>query len=155
MLTRARVSVGGALEGDPDDDWSGLSEDLISRFLDVLAVKFRYSRVTRAAHRAELHTADRWIRQHTGRTLAAASKSDLQAYMMQRRSNGVSEVALSASLRHLRRFYAFLLESHARADDPLAGVTDISQDFQAPSYRRQCELTHRDLDDQGVVEALG
>ncbi|HEX7115840.1 MAG TPA: site-specific integrase [Steroidobacter sp.] len=125
-LARACVSTSGAPETDSADDWSGLSEDLIGRFLDVLAVKFRYSRATRAAHRTELHRADRWMQQRRSRTLVAASKCDMRAYVMERRSNGVSAAALSASLRHLRRFYAFLLESHARADDPLADLVDIS-----------------------------
>ena len=121
-------SVGGA----DTDDWSGLSEDLIGRFLDVLAVKFGCSRPTRAAYRAELHRADRWMQQDMGRTLVAARGSDLREYMKQRRGEGASEADLSASARHLRRFYMFLLESHVRADDPLAGIYDASSDVPAP-----------------------
>jgi len=108
------------------DAWLGLSDDLIGRFLDVLAT-YGYQHAARRAYRAELHRFDRWMQRRTGRTLTTATEADLRTYLTQRGARRAFPTkAVSDALRRLRRFYAFLEGSHVRADNPLARAIDVA-----------------------------
>jgi hypothetical protein len=99
------------------DRWSGLSRDLIERFIDVVSLECRLSRGARRGHRADLVTLDRWMQRKRGRTLVGARSSDLRVYLDERREAGIDDRLYRRLISSTQLFYAYLCDSGCRADN--------------------------------------
>jgi site-specific recombinase XerD len=87
------------------DPWQGISADVIRRFVDVLSAQHAVPRELLAAYTADLEALDRWLIETKQHTLISATDEDVREY-------------ISVSLACLRAFYAFLVNSGCRDDDP-------------------------------------
>jgi site-specific recombinase XerD len=87
------------------DPWQGISADVIRRFVDVLSAQHAVPREILDAYRADLEALDRWLIETKQHTLISATDADVREY-------------ISVSLSCLRAFYAFLVNSGCRDDDP-------------------------------------
>lgn len=87
------------------DPWTGISEDVIRRFFDVLCIERGLPKGKLPAYRADLYAFDRWLIEAKGKTLISASKKDVDEY-------------LSSSTTSIKAFYGFLVNSGCRDDDP-------------------------------------
>jgi site-specific recombinase XerD len=110
-LTIAPVPVGDDI-GEPVDEapaavdpWTGISEDVIRRFFDVLCVERGMPKGKLSAYRADLYAFDRWLIEAKRKTLISATEEDVNEY-------------LSSSTSSIKAFYGFLVHSGCRDDDP-------------------------------------
>src|SRR4051794_34227750 len=87
------------------DPWTGISEDVIRRFFDVLCIEHGLPKGRLSAYRADLYAFDRWLIEAKGKTLISATKQDVREY-------------LSSSTTSIKAFYGFLVNSGCRDDDP-------------------------------------
>jgi len=88
-----------------NDPWQGISSDVIRRFVDVLHAQQTLPLELVSVYHANLETLDRWLIETKQRTLITATDEDIREY-------------ISVSLSCLRIFYAFLVNSGCRDDDP-------------------------------------
>jgi len=108
------------------DPWTGVSSDVIGRFLDVQITKRSFARRTRAAYRIDLQRLDRWMQQTVQRTAITADVTDLRRYFSKYLPAGCSSWTVKRARSSARRFYAFLRDCHYRDDDPMACLTGAS-----------------------------
>jgi site-specific recombinase XerD len=87
------------------DPWTGISEDVIRRFFDVLCIERGLPKGMLSAYRADLYAFDRWLTEAKRKTLISATEQDVSEY-------------LSSSRTSIEAFYGFLVNSGARDDDP-------------------------------------
>jgi len=87
------------------DPWTGISEDVIRRFFDVLCIERGLPKGQLSAYRADLYAFDRWLIEAKSKTLISATNEDVREY-------------LSASSTSIKEFYGFLVHSGCRDDDP-------------------------------------
>ncbi len=93
------------------------AETLLERFTDVLWMEHGLSANTLSAYRRDLAGLARWLERRQ-RTLAAASRADLEAYIVQRKDAGARPRTTARLLSTLRRFYRYLVREGERDDDP-------------------------------------
>jgi len=99
------VEVGAGNEATAVDPWTGISEDVIRRFFDVLCIERGVPAGTLPAYRADLYAFDRWLIEAKRKTLISATKQDVSEY-------------LTSSTASIKAFYGFLVNSGCRDDDP-------------------------------------
>ncbi len=87
------------------DPWTGISEDVIRRFFDVLCIERGMPKGMLSAYRADLYAFDRWLIEAKHKTLISATKQDVSDY-------------LTCSTASIKAFYGFLVNSGCRDDDP-------------------------------------
>ncbi len=87
------------------DPWTGISEDVIRRFFDVLCIERGLPKGMLSAYRADLYAFDRWLTEAKHKTLISATKQDVSEY-------------LTSSTASIKEFYGFLVNSGCRDDDP-------------------------------------
>jgi site-specific recombinase XerD len=87
------------------DPWTGISEDVIRRFFDVLCIEQGLPKGMLSAYRADLDAFDRWLIEAKHKTLISATGEDVNEY-------------LTASMSCIRAFYGFLVNAGWRDDDP-------------------------------------
>jgi site-specific recombinase XerD len=87
------------------DPWTGISEDVIRRFFDVLCIERGLPKSLLSAYRADLFAFDRWLTEAKRKTLISATEEDVSEY-------------LSSSMTSIKAFYGFLVNSGCRDDDP-------------------------------------
>jgi site-specific recombinase XerD len=87
------------------DPWQGISADVIRRFVDVLRTQQTLPAEILSAYHSDLECLDRWLIETRQRTLISATDEDVREY-------------ITVSLACLRAFYAFLVNSGCRDDDP-------------------------------------
>ena len=104
--------------GATRDVWRDLSAQLIDRFMDVLAVDYRFGPATRAQYRSDLRSLERWLQQNSRNSLCCATDANLVRYLREAhaRSSGVAK----QRRRSMRRFYAWLRAVGCREDDPMS-----------------------------------
>lgn len=98
-----------------DDDAAG-----IERFLDAAWAEHGLSRATLAAYRADLQGLARWLRAAGRPPLAQARREDLFACLAMRAEAGYTPRSTARLLSCLRAYFAHVLRTGARADDPCA-----------------------------------
>ena len=103
------VNVGdAAAAGDTPaavDPWTGISEDVIRRFFDVLCIERGMPKGMLSTYRADLYAFDRWLIEAKRKTLISATEQDVSDY-------------LTSSTASIKAFYGFLVNSGCRDDDP-------------------------------------
>lgn len=87
------------------DPWTGISEDVIRRFFDVLCIQRGLPKGMLSAYRADLYAFDRWLIEAKSKTLISATNQDVSEY-------------LKSSTASIKEFYGFLVDSGCRDDDP-------------------------------------
>jgi site-specific recombinase XerD len=102
---RDPLPVGHGDEPTPVDPWTGISEDVIRRFFDVLCIERGLPKGMLSAYRADLFAFDRWLTEAKRKTLISATKQDVSEY-------------LTSSTASIEAFYGFLVNSGCRDDDP-------------------------------------
>jgi site-specific recombinase XerD len=105
--TRDRVEEVAAVsdEATAVDPWTGISEDVIRRFFDVLCIEHGMPKGKLSAYRADLYAFDRWLIEARRKTLISATEQDVSDY-------------LASSTTSIRAFFGFLVDSGCRDDDP-------------------------------------
>ncbi len=125
------------------DPWLGSSKDIVQRFVDVLLVTQDFSLCTCADYRSHLLNLDRWLQRCEGCTLVTADDGQLIRYLTDWVGRHTSVRKLPRVLLSLRRFYAFLCDSHVRDDDPMLSPSisewDAQQRPRSMTLRRQRE----------------
>ncbi len=99
-----------------------LPSALLERFLDALWMERGLSDHTLAAYRRDLQGLARWLEQHGGIALEAATRQDLLAYLHSRVSAGAQPRTTARLLSSLRRFYRYLVREQLLTDDPSARI---------------------------------
>jgi site-specific recombinase XerD len=99
------VHVGAADSPTAADPWSGISEDVIRRFFDVLCIEQGLPIGMLSAYRADLDAFDRWLIEAKHKTLISATEQDVTEY-------------LTVSMSCIKAFYGFLVSAGCRDDDP-------------------------------------
>ena len=87
------------------DPWTGISEDVIRRFFDVLCIQRGLPKGMLSAYRADLYAFDRWLIEAKSKTLISATNQDVSEY-------------LKSSTESIKEFYGFLVDAGCRDDDP-------------------------------------
>jgi site-specific recombinase XerD len=87
------------------DPWTGISEDVIRRFFDVLCIERGLPKGQLSAYRADLYAFDRWLIEAKSKTLISATRQDVREYM-------------SSSAASIEAFYGFLVDAGCRDDNP-------------------------------------
>lgn len=95
----------GATDAAAADPWSGISEDVIRRFFDVLCIEQGLPHGMLSAYRADLDAFDRWLIEAKHKTLISATEQDVSEY-------------LAVSMSCIKAFYGFLVSAGCRDDDP-------------------------------------
>lgn len=123
------------------------SEDRVSidRFSDAAWLESGLSDNTLAAYRRDLLALARYQHEH-GRTLAHASREDLQAYLGDRFARGLKSSTSARSLSALRRFYRFLLREGEIVVDP-------TLDIASPKLSRPLPKTLTESDVDRLLDA--
>jgi site-specific recombinase XerD len=101
-VLRGGVDRDAAVAADP---WHGISEDVISRFSDVLCIEQGLPKGMASAYRADLDAFDRWLIAAKHKTLISATGEDVREY-------------LTVSKSCIKAFYGFLVNAGCRDDDP-------------------------------------
>jgi site-specific recombinase XerD len=99
------VHVGASDATAAADPWTGISEDVIRRFFDVLCIEQGLPQGMLSAYRADLDAFDRWLIEAKHKTLISATEQDVREYLM-------------VSMSCIRAFYGFLVSAGCRDDDP-------------------------------------
>ena len=99
------VPVGAADASADADPWTGISEDVIRRFFDVLCIEQGLPQGMLSAYRADLDAFDRWLIEAKHKTLISATEQDVSEY-------------LTVSMSCIKAFYGFLVSAGCRDDDP-------------------------------------
>ena len=99
------VHVGAIDAAAAADPWSGISEDMIRRFFDVLCIEQGLPKGMLSAYRADLDAFDRWLIEAKHKTLISATEQDVSEY-------------LTVSMSCIKAFYGFLVSAGCRDDDP-------------------------------------
>ena len=99
------IHVGAADGASEADPWTGISEDMIRRFFDVLCIEQGLPKGMLSAYRADLDAFDRWLIEAKHKTLVSATKQDVSEY-------------LTVSMSCIKAFYGFLVSAGCRDDDP-------------------------------------
>lgn len=113
---------GREIDNRGDDEWKGLSRDLIERFIDVQCLERSLSRTACRGYRADLLALDRWMQQTLGCTLVSATSDDLRTYVSQRIDDGLEQRLLERLLASLGDFYRYAQASGCREDNPARGL---------------------------------
>jgi len=87
------------------DPWTGISEDAIRRFFDVLCIEQGLPKGMLPAYRADLDAFDRWLIEAKRKTLISATKEDVHEYR-------------TVSMSCIKAFYGFLENAGWRDDNP-------------------------------------
>jgi site-specific recombinase XerD len=99
------VPVGAVDSTTAADPWTGISEDVIHRFFDVLCIEQGLPQGMLSAYRADLDAFDRWLIEAKHKTLISATEQDVSEY-------------LTVSMSCIKAFYGFLVSAGCRDDDP-------------------------------------
>jgi site-specific recombinase XerD len=99
------IPVGAADPTAEADPWTGISEDVIRRFFDVLCIEQGLPKGMLSAYRADLDAFDRWLIEAKNKTLISATEQDVSEY-------------LTVSMSCIKAFYGFLVSAGCRDDDP-------------------------------------
>lgn len=124
MTVRSKDSRGAGMQSRAHAEaWLGVSDDILGRFLDVMLVKHRLSLHTCVEYRRVLRNLDRWLQRSEHCSLVTADDEQLVRYLADWVGRRGSLRKLSRVMLAMRRFYAFLCESHARDDNPLLSAS--------------------------------
>jgi site-specific recombinase XerD len=104
MKQDSSTTVGHEGPGEVDP-WTGISEDVIRRFFDVLCIERGLPKGQLSAYRADLYAFDRWLIEAKSKTLISATKQDVSEY-------------LKSSTTSIKAFYGFLVDAGCRDDNP-------------------------------------
>lgn len=93
---------------------------VIERFLDRVWAEKGLAKATLTAYRSDLQGVARWLRAVGGPALAQAQKTDLFACLAARAQESYTPRSTARLLSCLRAFYAQLVQSGQRSEDPTA-----------------------------------
>lgn len=116
-------------------------QDQINRFIDYLWLESGLSQNTLTAYRTDLNNCLRWLTQNQ-RTLTAANKEDLLAFMANKIGDGAKARTSARILSSLKRFYQYLVQENIRKDNPCVQI-------EAPKLGRSLPdtLSEADIDE--------
>lgn len=107
-----------AATGAARDSWSGLSRDLIERFIEVALQERSLSRSARRAYRGDLVAFDKWMQLARARTLVGARSTDLRNFLDSRRLAGIESRLLRRMVASLEDFFHYVHSTGCRSDNP-------------------------------------
>lgn len=84
---------------------------------------------TRNAYAKRIAAGDRWLHSHRGVCIVGATRDDLRAWLAQMPTNPRTR---NHSRNALVGFYAFLVDTHVRLDDPTAGIASLPEPASVP-----------------------
>ncbi|MFO7324560.1 MAG: site-specific integrase [Pseudomonadota bacterium] len=101
-----------------EDPWSGLSRDLIERFIESSCIRQGLPRSVRRGYRGDLVAFDNWMRDTRQRTLVSSRASDVRSYIDARAEAGIEVRLLCRLVNSLQGFFHYLRETGCRNDNP-------------------------------------
>lgn len=111
-------SIAGMDSRSPVDPWTGLSRDIIERFIEVACVQHSLTRSVRRGYRGDLVAFDTWMRACFGRTLVGARASDVRAFLALRVRAGADARLLERAVASLHQFFQYLQDTGSRINNP-------------------------------------
>jgi integrase/recombinase XerD len=129
---------------------------LLDRFLDRWWAEEGVSRATIAAYRSDLTSLQVWLSARFGESISLelAAAQDLQAYLANCFSSGLSATTVRRRLSAMRRFYRWLLRQRYRSDDPTARLRFPSAPRKLPKHLSEHDV-ERLLATPDTTTALG
>jgi site-specific recombinase XerD len=121
------------LNEPPADDWTGLSRDVIERFLEVTCQERQVSRERRWAYRVDLCALESWMRGTAGHTLVTATTAELWTYFRRAIGAGLDPRLLDRLLTSIQHFYAHAREAGFRDDDPASRMPLWMHRYSSPT----------------------
>ena len=97
------------------------SEEIVDRFLDAIWMERGLSQNTLGAYRADLMTLCRELAK-AGKTVDAATKSDLLDFIAQRVESGAKPRSTARQLSSVRRFFRYIVREGLRSNDPTVDI---------------------------------
>jgi len=97
------------------------SEEIVDRFLDAIWMERGLSQNTLGAYRADLMTLCRELAK-AGKTVDAATKSDLLDFIAQRVESGAKPRSTARQLSSFRRFFRYVVREGLRSNDPTVDI---------------------------------
>ena len=97
------------------------SEEIVDRFLDAIWMERGLSQNTLGAYRADLMTLCRELAK-AGKTVDAATKSDLLDFIAQRVESGAKPRSTARQLSSFRRFFRYIVREGLRSKDPTVDI---------------------------------
>jgi len=97
------------------------SEEIVDRFLDAIWMERGLSQNTLGAYRADLMTLCRELAK-AGKTVDAATKSDLLDFIAQRVESGAKPRSTARQLSSFRRFFRYIVREGLRSNDPTVDI---------------------------------
>ncbi len=135
----------------------------LDRYLDSLAVERGLSKNTLAAYKSDLTRLGEGLAK-AGADLLSARGEDLSTFLRSLRRAGLSPRSITRSLASLRGFYAFLIATGERKDDPAANLLapkliqhlpDVLTEAQIDALLAAPDVTApRGLRDKAMLELL-
>ena len=136
---------------------------VLGRYLDGLAVERGLSRNTVDGYRSDLVRLGEWLAKHGG-DLLTADAAALSAHLRDLRRKGLAPRSISRGLAAIRGFYADLVATGERADDPAVNLLPPKLWRQLPTVLSESEVeallaapdvaTPRGLRDRAMIELL-
>jgi len=121
--TSLTITLARPLAADPaSDGWDGVFPVVVQRFLDSYWVKHGVSRETLDAYRVDLDALHGWLKQTKARSLVTATSGDIRDFLTVRSQAANIGAQALPSLSCIKRFYAYLVTSGYRNDDPTESV---------------------------------
>jgi integrase/recombinase XerD len=118
---------------------SASSADAIDRFIDALWIEEGLAANTLAAYRRDLTLFSRWLGDHTDRSLAAASETDLREYAMARHA-GSAATSTNRRLTVFKRFFRWAVRERLLDADPTLKLDAARQPLRVPKTLSEAQV---------------
>src|SRR5262245_48791682 len=115
------------------------SQRLIARFADALWIEDGLAANTTSAYRRDLDLYARWLAEHGGRGLQAASEVDLLGYIAARHAQTRSTTA-NRRLTVFKRFYRWAVREHLAGADPTLRIASAKQPLRVPKTMSEAQV---------------
>jgi len=115
------------------------SQQLIARFADALWIEDGLSANTTSAYRRDLDLCARWLVEHGGHGLQAATEADLLGYIAARHASTRSTTA-NRRLTVFKRFYRWALREHLTGSDPTLRIASAKQPLRVPKTLSEAQV---------------
>jgi integrase/recombinase XerD len=113
--------------------------EAVDRFIDALWVEDGLSSLTLAAYRRDLTLLAAWLSDEVGRSIEAATESDLRAYMSARHADTRSTTA-NRRLSVFRRYYRWAVRERLASVDPTLKLLAAKQPLRVPKTLSEAQV---------------
>src|SRR5690606_26267083 len=118
---------------------AGTPNDNIAPFIDALWLEDGLARNTLAAYRRDLEAFERWLQEHHGTPLPAASEADIQAWFAASHASTRASTA-NRRLATLRRYYLWARRHGLVAHDPCLELRASRQPARFPKTLSEAQV---------------